>query len=214
VNEAVAHQIWNYIGMLGVDRETARDLYQEAETAIWEASAYRATRKNHTYLVKTGVGAIRHWLRDRYSIIRVPGYLYDRGQATEHIKVILPLEVISSRSGEEMERPELGIHFEDDLLEQISVDHQRAEVIRLLPRLTRAERQVMESLLAGMSIKEIARRRGVRVGIVYTQRNKAITKLRQLVVGENVPPPNNNRPMKHEQVQLQLAAPPDIRPAN
>ena len=81
MDPAVAHQIWNYIGMLGVDRETARDLYQEAETAIWEAQAHRATRECHSYLVKTGIGAIRHWLRDRYSLIRIPGYLHDRGQA-------------------------------------------------------------------------------------------------------------------------------------
>ncbi len=169
---AVSHQIWNYIGMLGVDRETARDLYQEAETAIWEASAYRATHECHSYLVKTGVGAMRHWLRDRYSIIRVPGYLHDRGQAAEHMKVILPLEEATET---------VGHHFEDDLLEQITIHSKRAEILALLPRLTRAERQVMESLLAGQSIRDIARRRRVRVGCVYAQRSKAITKLRKLV---------------------------------
>jgi len=178
MDPAVAHQIWNYIGMLGVDRETARDLYQEAETAIWEASAHRATHECHSYLVKTGIGAIRHWLRDRYSIIRIPGYLHDRGQAAEHMKVILPLEDMNET---------VGHHFEDDLLEQISVDNRRQEVQDLLPKLTRAERQVMESLLAGHSIREIARRRHVRVGCVYAQRSKAITKLRKLVMenGDN-----------------------------
>jgi RNA polymerase sigma factor (sigma-70 family) len=172
MDAAVAHQIWNYVGMLGVDRETARDLYQEAETAIWEASAHRATYECHSYLVKTGIGAIRHWLRDRYSIIRVPGYLHDRGQAAEHMKVILPLEEMNET---------VGHHFEEDLLEQISVDDRRTEVMHLLSRLTRAERQVMESLLSGQSIREIARRRRVRVGCVYAQRSKAITKLRKLV---------------------------------
>lgn len=39
----------------------------------------------------------------------------------------------------------------------------------------------MESLLAGQSIRDIARRRHVRVGCVYAQRSKAITKLRRLV---------------------------------
>ena len=172
MDAAVAHQVWNYIGMLGVDRETARDLYQEAETAIWEASAHRATYECHSYLVKTGIGAIRHWLRDRYSIIRIPGYLHDRGQAAEHMKIILPLEDMNET---------VGHHFEEDLLEQISVDDRRMEVMHLLPRLTRAERQVMESLLSGQSIREIARRRRVRVGCVYAQRSKAITKLRKLV---------------------------------
>jgi RNA polymerase sigma factor (sigma-70 family) len=172
MDAAVAHQIWNYIGMLGVDRETARDLYQEAETAIWEASAHRATHECHSYLVKTGVGAIRHWLRDRYSIIRIPGYLHDRGQASEHMKVILPLEDMNET---------VGHRFEEDLLERITVDSKRSEVFSLLPRLTRAERQVMESLLAGQSIRDIARRRRVRVGCVYAQRSKAITKLRRLV---------------------------------
>jgi RNA polymerase sigma factor (sigma-70 family) len=172
MDPAVAHQIWNYIGMLGVDRETARDLYQEAETAIWEASAHRATRECHSYLVKTGIGAIRHWLRDRYSLIRIPGYLHDRGQASEHMKTILPLEDMSELVGQ---------RFEEDLVDRLSVTSKRSEVLRLLPRLTSAEREVMEALLTGQSIREIARRRRVRVGCVYAQRSKAISKLRKLV---------------------------------
>lgn len=172
MDPAVAHQIWNYIGMLGVDRETARDLYQEAETAIWEAAAHRATRDCHSYLVKTGIGAIRHWLRDRYSLIRIPGYLHDRGQASEHMKTILPLEEMSELVGQ---------RFEGDLVERLSIASKRSQVVRLFPRLTSAERQVMESLLAGQSIREIARRRRVRVGCVYAQRSKAINKLRKLI---------------------------------
>ncbi len=172
MDPAVAHQIWNYIGMLGVDRETARDLYQEAETAIWEAEAHRATRDCHSYLVKTGIGAIRHWLRDRYSLIRIPGYLHDRGQASEHMKTILPLEDMSELVGQ---------RFEEDLVERLSVSSKRSEVERLMQRLTGAERQVMEALLSGQSIREIARRRRVRVGCVYAQRSKAIAKLRKLV---------------------------------
>jgi RNA polymerase sigma factor (sigma-70 family) len=172
MDPAVAHQIWNYIGMLGVDRETARDLYQEAETAIWEAAAHRATRECHSYLVKTGIGAIRHWLRDRYALIRIPGYLHDRGQASEHMKTILPLEEMSELVGQ---------RFEEDLVEQLSVTSKRSLVLGLLPRLTSAERQVMDSLLSGQSIREIARRRRVRVGCVYAQRSKAISKLRRLV---------------------------------
>ncbi len=169
---AVAHQIWNYIGMLGVDRETARDLYQEAETAIWEAQAHRATRECHSYLVKTGIGAIRHWLRDRYSLIRIPGYLHDRGQAAEHMKTILPLEDMGEVVGQ---------RFEEDLVERLNVTQKRSQVVSLLSQLTSAERHVMESLLAGQSIREIARRRRVRVGCVYAQRSKAISKLRRLV---------------------------------
>ncbi len=180
MDAAVAHQIWNYIGMLGVDRETARDLYQEAETAIWEASAHRATRECHSYLVKTGIGAIRHWLRDRYSLIRIPGYLHDRGQAAEHMKTILPLEEMTEMVGQ---------RFEEDLVERLNVTAKRRLVMDLLPYLTSAERHVMESLLAGQSIREIARRRRVRVGCVYAQRSKAINKLRKLVAeqGETLP---------------------------
>jgi RNA polymerase sigma factor (sigma-70 family) len=174
---AVAHQIWNYIGMLGVDRETARDLYQEAETAVWEASAHRATRECHSYLVKTGIGAIRHWLRDRYSLIRIPGYLHDRGQASEHMKTILPLEEMSELVGQQ---------FEEDLVERLSVNSRRSQVLRLLPRLTSAEREVMEALLAGQSIRQISRQRRVRVGCVYAQRSKAISKLRKLLAEGDV----------------------------
>lgn len=169
---AVAQQIWNYISMLGVDRETARDLYQEAQAAIWEASEHRATHPCHSYLVKTGIGAIRHWLRDRYSLIRVPGYLHDRGQASQHMKTILPLEDMTET---------VGHQFEDDLLDHMSTEHQRRTLMGLLGELTSAERQVMESLLEGQSIREIARRRRVRVGCVYAQRSKAIGKLRKLV---------------------------------
>ncbi len=178
MDAAVAHQIWNYIGMLGVDRETARDLYQEAETAIWEAAAHRATRECHSYLVKTGIGAIRHWLRDRYSLIRIPGYLHDRREASQHMKTILPLEEMNET---------VGHRFEEDLLERLSVAMRRREVLRLLSGLTRAERQVMEALLAGQSIRDIARQRGVRVGCVYAQRSKAILKLRKLLAEQARP---------------------------
>jgi len=173
MDAAVAHQIWNYIGMLGVDRETARDLYQEAETAVWEASTHRATYECHSYLVKTGIGAIRHWLRDRYALIRIPGYLHDRGEAASHMKTMLPLEEMTEL---------VGHRFEEGLVEDLSVAMRREQVRRLLSRLTRAERQVMESLLSGQSIRDIARQRRVRVGCVYAQRSKAISKLRKLVI--------------------------------
>jgi len=176
----VAHQIWNYIGMLGVDRETARDLYQEAETAIWEAAEHRATHECHSYLVKTGIGAIRHWLRDRYSLVRVPDYLHDRGEAALHMKTIVPLEDMNET---------VGHRFEDELLERLDTAYLRKRVLRMLPRLTRAERQVMEALLGGQSIRDIARRRKVRVGCVYAQRSKAISKLRKLLAEESIPAP-------------------------
>ncbi len=177
MDAAVAHQIWNYIGMLGVDRETARDLYQEAETAIWEAAEHRATRECHSYLVKTGIGAIRHWLRDRYSLVRIPGYLHDRGEAANHMKTIVPLEDMNET---------VGHRFEDDLLERLDVALLRQRVMQLLPRLTKAERQVMEALLGGQTIRDIARERKVRVGCVYAQRSKAILKLRKLLADGQV----------------------------
>jgi DNA-binding NarL/FixJ family response regulator len=62
----------------------------------------------------------------------------------------------------------------------------RDRVLRVLPRLTRAERQVMEALLTGRSIRDIARERRVRVGCVYAQRSKAILKLRKLLAEETV----------------------------
>jgi RNA polymerase sigma factor (sigma-70 family) len=172
MDAAVAHQVWNYIGMLGVDRETARDLYQEAQTAIWEAAAHRATRECNSYLVKTGIGAIRHWLRDRYSLVRIPGYLHDRGEAAKHMKTIVPLEDMHET---------VGHRFEEDLLDRLDVTSRQQKVLRLLPKLTRAEREVMEALLSGQNIREIARRRRVRVGCVYAQRSKAILKLRKLL---------------------------------
>ncbi len=169
MDAAVAHQIWNYIGMLGVDRETARDLYQEAETAIWEAAAHRATHECHSYLVKTGIGAIRHWLRDRYSLVRVPGYLHDRGEAVNHMKTIVPLEDMNET---------VGHRFEDDLLERLDVALLRQRVLGVLPRLTRAERQVMEALLTGRSIRDIARRMSRGEGAVQV----ALSRVRQFIL--------------------------------
>ena len=169
---AVAHQIWNYIGMLGVDRETARDLYQEAEDAVWEAATLRAYDDNHSFLAKTGIGVIRHWLRDHYSLIRIPGYLYDRGEAAQHVKTMLPLDEITER---------VGYCFESSLIEQLSKENQIRQIRNLLPRLTRAERQVMEALLLGKSIQEITKERDVHSKCIYTQRNKAVAKLRKLL---------------------------------
>jgi RNA polymerase sigma factor (sigma-70 family) len=175
MNAAVAQQIWNYIRTLRVDRDTAYDLYQEAQTAVWSASTTRATRECQAYLVKTAIGAIRHWLRDKYCLIRVPGYLHDRGEAPQHIKTILPLDDLND-TGEAC--------FEDGLLEEMSLEQQKAAVQSLLTQLTRAERTVMEGLLSGRSIREIARQRRVRVGCVYAQRSRAIDKLRRLLNGQ------------------------------
>lgn len=197
---AVAHQIWNYIGMQGVDRETARDLFREADNAIWEATAHRATSDNHAYLVKTGIGAIRHWFRDRRLLIRIPGYLYDRGQAAEHMKKILPLDDGSDNDDGSpgLSMAELvGEEFESDLVEELDLSEKRQQIMEHLWRLTRAERSVMESLLAGQSIKEIAKRRRVRVGCVYAQRQKAIAKLRRLLAPSG--PDSSSRP--HEDAE-------------
>ena len=172
MDAAVAHQIWNYISMLGVDRETARDLYQEAQTAVWQAAERRATHECHSYLVKTGIGAIRHWLRDKYCLVRIPGYLHDRGKAGEHVKTILPLDELTET---------VGVHFEEELLEHLSIHQKRYQIEGMLHRLTGAERAVISSLLKGRSISDIARERRVRVGCIYSQRSKAIDKLRKFL---------------------------------
>jgi len=172
MNAIVSQQIWNYIRTLGVDRDTSHDLFQEAQAAVWEASEMRATHECQAYLVKTAIGAIRHWLRDKYCLIRVPGYLHDRGEAASHTKVILPLDDFTD-SGDGC--------FEEGLLEGLSLKQQKDRVIKLLAHLSRAERMVMEGLLSGRSIREIARQRKVRVGCVYAQRSRAIDKLRRLL---------------------------------
>jgi hypothetical protein len=51
----------------------------------------------------------------------------------------------------------------------------------------------MESLLAGQSIRDIARSRRVRVGCVYAQRSKAIVKLRRLIAEQASPPEDLSR---------------------
>lgn len=175
MDAAEANQIWNYIGRLEVSRETARDLYQEAEAAIWEAARDRMTHENHSYLVKTGIGAIQHWLRDRYSLVRIPGYLQDRGEAAKHHKQIVPLEDMDEALGE---------RFEDTVLGRLEVARQRRRVLALLPRLTKAEQEVMEALLAGRSIQDLASERNVRKGCVYAQRSRSIWKLRKLLAEE------------------------------
>jgi FixJ family two-component response regulator len=92
------------------------------------------------------------------------------------MKTIVPLEDMNET---------VGHRFEDDLLERLDVAILRRRVVRLLPRLTRAERDVMEALLSGQTIRDVARRRKVRVGCVYAQRSKAILKLRRLLAEEN-----------------------------
>jgi len=172
MNTPISQQIWNYIRTLGVDRDTAFDLYQEAQAAVWQASTSRATRECQAYLVKTAIGAIRHWLRDKYCLIRVPAYLHDRGEAAAHTKTILPLDDLTE-SGDGC--------LEEGLVDELSFRQQKAQVLGLLPHLSRAERVVIEGLLSGRSIREIARERRVRVGCVYAQRSRAIDKLRRLL---------------------------------
>ena len=93
------------------------------------------------------------------------------------MKTIVPLEDMNET---------VGHRFEDDLLERLDTAYLRKRVLKQLPRLTRAERQVMEALLGGQSIRDIARQRKVRVGCVYAQRSKAISKLRKLLAEEIV----------------------------
>lgn len=175
MSPAVAQQVWNYIRTLGVDRDTAYDLFQEAQAAVWEASTQRATRECQAYLVKTAIGAIRHWLRDKYCLIRVPAYLHDRGEASEHTKTILPLDDFTD-SGDSC--------FEDNLVDELSYSQQKIQVLRMLPYLSHAERVVMQGLMEGRSIRDIARQRRVRVGCVYAQRARAIEKLRRLIAAQ------------------------------
>ena len=91
------------------------------------------------------------------------------------MKTILPLEETHETVGE---------RFEDTVLDRMGIAEQRRVVMQLLSRLTRAERQVMQALLTGQSIRQIARERRVRVGCVYAQRSKAIAKLRRMVMEE------------------------------
>ncbi len=194
----VSRRIWNYIDILGVDRETTRDLYQEAEDAIWEAAAHRAYDENHSYLVKTGIGAIRHWLRDRYSFIRVPGYLHDRGQAAEHSRTVLSLDGFEEV---DTESSLIGESFENEFLEQADLDAKRQELFEHLNCLTRAECEVLCSLLEGYSVREIAVHRQVRVSGIYTLRARAINKLKNLITsgngksnGDNLKASDSNEP--------------------
>jgi len=143
MNTAVVQQIWNYIRTLNVDRDTAYDLYQEAQAAVWQASTQRATRECQAYLVKTAIGAIRHWLRDKYALVRVPAYLHERKQADQYSKVILPLDDFTDSGDGD---------FAEGLLEKITQDKNKERLIELLPFLSRAERTVMEGLLEGRSI--------------------------------------------------------------
>jgi RNA polymerase sigma factor (sigma-70 family) len=168
----VAEQIRYFISTLRQDWDTSRELYQEAEVAIWRAATHRATRDCNAYLIKTGIGTIRHWLRDRSRLIRLPGNIYDHGQVALHHKAIVPLDSVD-------EHP--GIDFESDALDRACLQDQLFTVEQLLPRLTHAERDVMQALLCGRSIHEIARQRQVRVGCIYAQRSKAIDKLRRLI---------------------------------
>lgn len=178
MNAVVSHQIWNYIGMLGLDRETALDLYQEAETAIWEVSVFRAYNDNHSYLVKTGIGVMRHWLRDRYNLIRIPGYLHDRKEASQHMKTIIPLEEA---------RETTGYQFEDDCLDRLEDEAKHQQILALLPHLTKAERQVMIGLLNGLDYQTIANIKKVRISSVSNLKAKAIIKLQRLLVEQSQP---------------------------
>ena len=170
IKPTISKYVWNYIRTLGVDRDTAYDLYQEAQAAVWQAATQRATDDCQAYLVKTAIGAMRHWLRDKYGIIRVPAYLHDRGEAKAHVKTILPLDDVTD-SGDGC--------FEEDSVDRIAADETSAQIQALLPRLSKSERAVMEFLFAGLSIKEIAAARGVRCGCVYAQFARARTKLRK-----------------------------------
>jgi RNA polymerase sigma factor (sigma-70 family) len=172
MSPVVAEQIRYFISTLRQDWDTSRDLYQEAEVAIWEAATQRATEDCHAYLIKTGIGAIRHWLRDRSRLIRIPGYLQESGQTATYAKTIVPLDDVSEH---------LGTDFEHEDLDRIRLDDQRSMVEQLLPRLTLAERNVMQLLLRGRSIREIARQRQVEEGCIYAQQSRAVRKLRRLL---------------------------------
>lgn len=166
-SRGVTIAIWNYIRTLGVDRDTALDLYQIAQVAVWEAATTRATRECQPYLVKTAIGAIRHYLRDKHAIVRVPAYLHDRGQAAEKSIAIMQLDDITEAEAAEESQYE-------GLLQNIVREEDQQLLEILLPRLSRAQEEVMRLLLKGLTVKETATRRGVKPGCVYAQRSAAL----------------------------------------
>ena len=173
-SRGVTIAIWNYIRTLGVDRDTAYDLYQEAQAAVWRAATTRATRECQAYLVKTAIGAIRHYLRDRHAIVRVPAYLHDRGQAKEKSVPILQLDDFTECAAEEESQY-------DELLQNMLREEDQQLLEILLPRLSRAQEEVMRLFLKGLTAREVAQRRGVRVGCVYAHRAAAVRILQRMI---------------------------------
>lgn len=175
-----SRRIETYIHDLAVDPETANDLRQEAEIAIWQALTKRAKSPNcPTYLLKTGKGTIRNWFRARSRLVRIPGYLHDRGEADAHQKTIVPLELFEESIGDS--------GFEEELLDRIEMEEFIAKIHQLFPILSPAERNTMRDLLAGKSITEIAKGHRVSRAVIYLQQARATSKIRKALSGQRIP---------------------------
>lgn len=121
-------------------------------------------------------GAIKHWLRDRARQIRIPGYVYDEGRAEEYAHELLSFDLLGDRDGADQ------IDEIDRALDRVTLANRRRAIEKAAEEyLTPAERKVLADILSGKSIKQIAAGKKVRVGCVYTQRHKAIARLRAVL---------------------------------
>jgi hypothetical protein len=100
-----------------------------------------------TYLEQTGIGIVKHWLRDRLSLIRIPTTEWETNQASnfffEHILVDVYEDVLPAVENV----PPTYTDKTVCCLEQIRL---------LLPILTKGQQKVMKLALEGMDTMEIA----------------------------------------------------------
>jgi len=169
----------SYIKKFGFDHDTNNDLLQEAEIAVFRANRERAKCYCLAYLTKTAKGAIRHYLRDKNNIIRIPGHLHDKKIAQDYFVELVSFDSVPNVKEKIIDNNQ---EFTEDILDKIECSERRDEILGLLYRLNKSEREIILYFMNGLSTQEIADMRSVKNKTIYMQKSRAIRKLKKLVV--------------------------------
>jgi len=175
IESSVAGELRRYILRLNVDRDTQRDLWQEAVVEVW-----RATRRlNHycpKYLIRCGIGAIQHYARDKINHVRVAGWVKDRGDAEAcAVPVVLDSGTVDARGRTALDRARVGDRTEE-VLRRIDLDRE----MRCLHPLDRA---IIAGVLEGYTQSSMIGRLGISKAYVSVCYNRGVQRLKERLGG-------------------------------
>ena len=163
------------VGRYRPQGELYDDLLQDARVAVWRA-LNRIQDLNGTaeaYVNRTAQGAIQHFFRDRYAMVRAPAWRQERG---EKPPVVASLDELMD---DDEEGGEVDVGLTDtDAEEQRDLAEDAATVHAAMEHLTERERRALRMHFEGYLWTDVGREFGVSGGYAATIARGALAKVR------------------------------------